>query len=155
MRPITAQLLKRLASSSEDDLAVFPQLADVIAMNCMTGFLPEDASLCSEKLNKEELAEVREALIQYIESNDLGKGTSSAFLCLSKFFDPELKDYFVDRLSLYFQKAKDSLSAMGHIEICLENLEEEILSDDSFGGNDYEKNMKDTWRYLKRLGKIK
>ena len=155
MGHITAQLLERLASSSEEDPSVFPQLADIIAMNCMTGFLPEDPSLRSERLTKDQLAEVREALIQYIESSQLRQGTGSAFLCLSKFFDPELKSYFIDHLSLYYQQARDSLSAMGHIEICLDNLDEDILSDNSFGCADHEKNMKDAWNYLKRLGKIK
>ena len=155
MKSKTAQLLKRLASSTGDDLAnVFPDLADIIAMNCMTGFLPDDPSLHSEKLTKEELGEVKVALIKYIDSYEMKSGAASAFWCLSKFFDDGLKEYFVERLSRYYQKAEAVLSAMGQIEICLSNLEEDILSDNSYSSFEYEKNMNDTHKYLKRKGKI-
>ena len=155
MKSKTAHLLKRLASSTGDDLEdVFPDLADIIALNGMTGFLPDDPSLHSERLTKEELGEVKVALIKYIESHEMKSGAASAFWCLGKFFDDGLKEYFVERLSRYYQRAGAILSAMGQIEICLSNLEEDILSDDSFSSFEYEKNMSDTRKYLKRKGKI-
>jgi len=155
MKRKTAQLLKRLASSTGDDLGeVFTQLADIIAMNCIRDFPPEDSGLRSEKLTKAELDEVKETLVEYIECYGMKSEAASAFWCLSKFHDDGLKEYFIERLSHYYQQAGAILSVMGQIEICLSNLDEDILSDDSYSSFDYGKNMSDTRAYLKRQGKI-
>jgi hypothetical protein len=153
MNKKTAKLLKQLACSTGDDLRdVFPELSDIIAMNCMTGFQPEDPDLQTEILTKADLAVVKDALIQYIENHEMESETVSAYWCLSKFFDDGLKDYFIDQLTFYYKKAKSILGIMGQIEICLSNLNEDIVSDESYSCFEYDKNMNDTNKYLKRKG---
>ena len=155
MKAKTAQLLEKLARSTGGDLAdVFPQLADIIALNCMSGFRPDDPGLRSEKLTKAELDEVKVALVEYIEGHGMESGAASAFWCLSKLYDDGMKDYFIERLSRYYQQAGTILSAMGQIEICLSNLDEDILSDGSYSSVDCEKNMGDVRAYLERKGRL-
>ncbi len=156
MKTKTDQIFKVLSNPTGNDIAdVFSDLADIIAMNCMTGFLPDDPNLQSEKLSEQELDQVKKTLIKYIEGNEMEEGIASAFWCLSKFFDEDLKPFFIEHLHSYYKRARADLSAMGQIEICLSNLGEDILSDDSYSVIEYEKNMNDTWNYLKLIGKIK
>ena len=153
MNSKTAKLLEQLASPARDDMRdVFPDLADIISMNCMTGFQPEDLDLQAEILTKAELAEIKDTLIKYIDKHEMGRETVSAFWCLSKFFDDGLKEFFVERLSFYYKNAKSILEIMGQIEICLSNLDEDIVSDESYSAFEYDKNMNDTLKYLKRKG---
>ena len=155
MKPRTAQLLEKLASASGDDLAtVGPGLADIVAMNCMAGFLPDDPGLHSERLTREELDEVKAALIKYIDSHEMEAGAASAFWCLGKFFDDGLREYFIERLGRYYRQAEAILSIMGQVETALSNLEEDILSDGSYSAYGCGKIMSDARDYLKREGSV-
>ena len=150
----TTRILQALADDTADLSATWSDLADIIAMNCMRGFTPESRELQSELLTKNELQEVQQALVAYVQSNFHDPSVCSAIWCLGKFFDPDLKPFLVDCLLRYFRSAETSLAAMGQMEIALSNLDEDILTEGSFSYMEHEKNMSEVREYLTLLGKL-
>lgn len=103
--------------------------------------------------SKEEIFEIKDALILSVEHNPNQQSVGSVFNMLGYLSDKTLKEWFVIHLE------KQLLAALYHnlnlhcLEICLSEIGEDIIEGSSQSVGDYEKNIQQARKYFGKQGK--
>ena len=117
-------------------------------MHRVSGYVPFDETLATERLTADEMHAVRAALLEFTDRRSDHPQVGSAWWCLGKFFDADLIPAFAAALQHHEQRASAHLGALGQIMCALGNLDVPICSDGSFAAHDHEQNLADARAWL-------